>query len=120
MQIRIANAGTSGKAANTAIQTRSRPKASRSAQVGCGDPFARESVVLAPGVPYRVGPAAHCRRVLLRRGSGDVGDRDLSASARDRRLFDMARAREPTLNALVHLLRAAMFDRDRDAREMRS
>src|SRR6266568_435865 len=117
-QIRIANAGTSGKAANTAIQTRSRPKASRSAQAGCGDPFARERVVLAPSVPYRLGPAAHCPGVFLRRRSGDIGDRDLSADARDDGLFEVARSGEPTLDAVVHLLIAAVLDGDREASQM--
>src|SRR5947207_2147611 len=75
--------------------------------------------MLAPGVPYGCGPAAHRPGVFLRRGSGDVGDRDLSAGARDRRLFDLARPREPALDALVHLLRAVMLDRDRDAGQVR-
>src|SRR5256885_9667520 len=119
MQSRIANAGTSGRAANRVIQTRRLPKASRSASPGCGDPFAREAVMIAPGVPHRAGPAAHCGGVLVRPVPGDIGDRDLSASARDGGLFEMARAREPALDAPVHLFRPVVLDRDRDACEMR-
>ena len=92
--------------------------ASQSAQAGCGDPFARESVVLAPGVPNRLGPAAHCPGVFLRRCSGDVGDRDLPADARDDGLFEVARSGEPTLDAVVHLTIAAVLDGDREARQM--
>src|SRR6267143_6524497 len=84
-----------------------------------GDPLAREGVVLAPGIPHRAGPAAHRSGVLLRCGAGDVGDRDRSASARDGGLFDMTRARKPALDALVHLFRPVVLDRDGEASEVR-
>ena len=74
--------------------------------------------MLAPSVPYRSGPAAHRRRVLVWRGVGDVRDRDLSAEPWDGGLFDMARAREPALDSVIHLLRAAMLDRHGEAGEM--
>src|SRR5712691_8577058 len=119
-QIRIANAGTSGRAANTVIQARSRPKANRLAScLRGGDPFSRERVMLAPGVPHRCSPPANRRRVLLGRGFGDVGDRHVAARARDRGLFDVTRARQPALDALVHLLRAAVLDRDSEAGKVR-
>ena len=75
--------------------------------------------MLAPGVPYRSGPTAHRRRVLLRRCVGDVGDRDLAAETWDSGLFDVARAREPALDAVVHLFCAFVLDRDGEAGEVR-
>ena len=79
----------------------------------------RKRVMLAPRVPYRVGPAAHRGRVLLRRRIRDIGDRDLAAEARDGGFFDVACAREPVLHTLVQLRRAAVLDRDREAGEVR-
>ena len=72
-----------------------------------------------PGVPDRIGPAAQRTGVLLRRGAGDIGDRDRSSFVWDGGLFDMARARQPALDALVHLLGAFVLDRDRETGEMR-
>ena len=76
--------------------------------------------MLAPGVPYRSSPALHRRRVLVRRCVGYVGDRDRSAEAWDSGLFDVSRARDPALYAVVHLLRAFVLDRDGQTGEVRS
>src|SRR4029077_12173087 len=75
--------------------------------------------MLTPGVPHRSGPAAHPRRVLLRWCVGDVGDRDLAPEARNSGLFDVARPRQPALDAVVHLFRAFVLDRDGEAGEVR-
>jgi len=72
-----------------------------------------------PGRPNRSGPPTHRTRVLLRRGTGDVGDRDSSSFARDGGFFNVTRAREPALYALAHLLRTPVLDRDREAGEVR-
>src|SRR5439155_16765985 len=73
----------------------------RSVRPGRGDPAAREAVMLAPGLPDQPRPATDRGRVLLRRDGEDVGDRDFSADVRDVRLFQVTRAGEPSLDALV-------------------
>ena len=75
--------------------------------------------MLAPGGPDRIGPASHRTRVLLGAGLGDIGDRDLASGPWDGGLFNVTRTREPALDALVHLLRAAVLDRDRETGEVR-
>lgn len=75
--------------------------------------------MLAPGTPYRRGPPAHGRRVLLRGRIRDVGDGDLSAKPRDGGLFDVTGAREPALDAIVHLLRTLVLDGDGETCQVR-
>lgn len=75
--------------------------------------------MLTPGAPYRFGPPTDRRGVIVRRRVRDVGDRDPAADTRDDRLFDVPRAREPALNALVHFLVAAVLDGDRETGEVR-
>ena len=75
--------------------------------------------MLAPGLPDRPRPPMDRGRVLLRRDVDDVGDRDFSADVWDDRLFQVTRAGEPSLDALVHVLVVAVLHGDRETGEVR-